>query len=202
MLLKKGQLSILLANLIGIFIFTPLFMSRRNYEFLMYIGVIVFFLLLILLTNKKVNYPNIVLWGLTVWAFLHMSGGGIYIRGEKLYELILIPLIGAPYHILKYDQFIHAVGFGVATLAMYYLLKPLLKKENSKWIALSIVIIMAGFGVGALNEVLEFITTVIMPKTGVGGYINNSLDLVFNLIGAILAMIFIRIKEGVSRENH
>ncbi len=202
MLLKKGQLSILLANFIGLFIFTLLFMSRQNYEFLIYIAVIVFFLLLILLTNKKVNYPNIVLWGLTVWAFLHMSGGGIYIKGKRLYEAILIPLVGAPYHIFKYDQFVHAVGFGVATLAMYYLLKPLLKKENSKWIALSIVIIMAGLGVGALNEILEFIATVITPETGVGGYINTSLDLVFNLVGAILAMIFIRIKEGVSQKNH
>lgn len=193
-MLKKGQLPILLINLIGIIVFTFLFLSRQNYEFLIYIGVIIFFLFLILLTNKKVNYPNVVLWGLTVWAFLHMAGGGIYLQGKRLYEIILIPLVGAPYQILKYDQFVHAVGFGVATLAMYYLLKPHLKKDN-KWIALSIVVIMAGLGVGALNEIIEFIATVIAPQTGVGGYINTSLDLISNLIGAILAMLFIRFKD-------
>lgn len=200
-MLKKGQKLILIINLIGIFVFTLLFLSRQNYEFLIYIAVIIFFLLLILLTNEKVNYPNIVLWGLTVWAFLHMSGGGIYVRGKKLYELILIPLIGDPYYILKYDQFVHMVGFGIAALAMYYLLKSRLKKNN-QWVAVSVVIIMAGLGVGALNEILEFIATVITPETGVGGYINTSLDLVFNLIGAILAMAFIIIKEKVSQKNH
>lgn len=193
-MLKKGQKLILLVNLIGIIAFTFLFLSRQNYEFLIYVGVIIFFLALILFTNQKVNYPNIVLWGLTVWSFLHMSGGGVYLQGKRLYEVILISLVGAPYYILKYDQFVHAVGFGAATLAMYYLLKPHLK-NNNKWVALSVVIVMAGLGVGALNEILEFIATVITPETGVGGYINTSLDLVFNLIGAVLAMIFIRLKN-------
>jgi len=42
-----------------------------------------------------------------------------------------------------------------------------------------------------LNEIVEFFATVILPETGVGGYINTSLDLVFNLLGALIAMGFI-----------
>ncbi|MAE42155.1 hypothetical protein CMO93_00155 [Candidatus Woesearchaeota archaeon] len=193
--LRKGQLSILLVNLISIIIFSIIFANRKNYEFLIYIGVIIFFLVLILYTNKRVNYPNPVLWGLTTWSILHMSGGGLFIQGKKLYEWMIFNLVGAPYHIFKFDQFVHIIGFFAATLVMYHILKPKLIKDH-KWFSLSIVIVMAGFGLGALNEMVEFFATVIIPETGVGGYVNTSLDLVADLIGAILAMVYIYIKEN------
>lgn len=195
MMLKEGQLPILIVNAVALFIFSFLFIARQNYEFIMYIFVIVFFLALILATSHRVNYPNPVLWGLTAWALMHMAGGGLFVNGKKLYELMLIRLVGEPYMIFKYDQLVHIVGFGVATLVMYHLLKPLLKKGLDRWAALSIVVVMAGLGVGAVNEIIEFIATVIMPETGVGGYVNTSLDLVADLIGALLALIYIRWTE-------
>jgi putative membrane protein len=195
-ILKQGQLPILLVNVIALTGFSILFVTRQNYEFLIYVGVIIFFLGLILLTNHKVNLPNSVLWGLTAWALLHMAGGGLYIGDKKIYEIILIPLIGEPYHIFKYDQFVHIVGFGTATLVMYALLKPLLRENLKKWTALGIVVVMAGLGVGALNEIVEFLATVLVPETGVGGYINTSLDLVADLIGALGAIIYIRLQES------
>lgn len=192
MLLKKEQIPILIVNAIALLIFTLLFASRKNYEFLLYIGVIIFFLVVILATNKRVAYPNSVLWGLTAWALLHMSGGGLYIKGVKLYEIILIPL-SEEYNIFRYDQFVHIVGFGVATLVMYQVLKPKLQPDLKRWNAISVVVIMAGLGVGALNEIVEFTATVLVPETGVGGYVNTSLDLVADLIGAVIAMIIIRV---------
>jgi putative membrane protein len=75
---------------------------------------------------------------------------------------------------------------------MWVILKPHLKQPINHWTAISIVIIMAGLGVGALNEIVEFTAVVITPETGVGGYNNTSLDLVADLIGAIIAMIIIR----------
>ena len=168
MCLKRGQLHILVFNVIALIIFTIIFLSRKNYEFLIYVGVIIFFLALILLTNKKVDYPNVVLWGLTVWALLHMSGGGLFVGEKKLYELILIPIFGEPYNIFRYDQFVHIIGFGVATLAMFYVLKPILKNNLKKFVALSIIVVMAGLGVGALNEIIEFIAKLSLPETGVG----------------------------------
>jgi len=195
MYIKKGQIPILIVNILSLIIFSIIFLNRKNYEFMIYIGVIIFFLFVILSTNRKVDYPNGVLWGLTLWSLLHMSGGGIFINGQKLYQLMIIPIVGQPYNIFKYDQFVHIVGFGVATLALYYLLKPLIKKDNKKWVALSIVVVMAGLGAGALNEIIEFIATVIVPETGVGGYENSSLDLISNLIGAIVAMTYIIIKD-------
>lgn len=187
----KNYKLLLSINIALIVTFFFIFLSKKNLEFLIYVGVIVFFLLVIWLTKNKINYPPIVLWGLTIWSFLHMTGGGIYIGGKKVYELILLPLIGEPYYILKYDQFVHLFGFGIATLVMFHLIKPYLVKENIGKVALSVVIIMAGLGVGAFNEIIEFIITVIMPNSGVGGYENTALDLVSNFIGAIIAMFYI-----------
>lgn len=196
MLIKKKQISILIFTLTYLIISFFIFAKRANYEFLMYIGIIILIFALILATNRKVDYPNFTLWGLSIWGLLHMLGGGIIINGSVLYAKILIPLIGEPYHILRYDQAIHILGFGVATLVMFVLLKPFLKFPIKNWTSISILTIMAGFGVGALNEMIEFTATVIMPQTGVGGFINTSLDLVADFIGATIAMIYIRIKKG------
>jgi uncharacterized membrane protein YjdF len=194
MQVKKEQWPVLIV-MIGMLVgFGLLFVSRKNYEFIMYVGVIVFFVVLIGATNARVNYPNGLLWGLAGWALLHLAGGGVTIGDGRLYDVMLIPL-SATYPILRYDQVVHIFGFGVATLLMYRLLEPLLKPRPERWTALSIVIVMAGLGVGALNEIVEFGATVLAPETGVGGYLNTSLDLVADLVGALIAVVFIRIRS-------
>lgn len=193
--LTKSLKYLLAVNIAGILIFTYLFLARENYEFVIYIAVIVFFLLLILFSHERVNYPEGILWGLTAWSFLHMSGGGLYWQGTKFYELMLFPIVGEPYNIFKYDQFVHIVGFWVATLLAYYLIKPLMKEESIKKFSFGLIIVMAGLGFGALNEIVEFGATVVIPETGVGGYTNTALDLVSDLVGAVGAMIYLRIKN-------
>lgn len=195
MQIKKEQIPILAINLTALIVFSFIFIKRKNYEFMIYIGVIVFFLFLILLTNKKICYPNGVLWGLTLWSVLHMSGGGIFINGQKLYELMIYQLVGPPYSIFKFDQFVHIIGFWAATLVFYHILRQNLRKDNLRWTSLSIILVMAGLGAGALNEIVEFTATVLVPKTGVGGYENTSLDLLADFIGAIGAMIYIRNRD-------
>ncbi len=51
---------------------------------------------------------------------------------------------------------------------------------------------MAGLGVGAFNEILEFVVSTAIPEAGVGGYLNTSLDLSADLIGTLLGLIYIR----------
>ncbi len=65
-------------------------------------------------------------------------------------------------------------------------------KKMVGFTALSIVIVMAGLGVGAWNEIVEFFVAEIISASGVGGYLNTSLDLVADLIGAILGLLYIR----------
>jgi hypothetical protein len=47
---------------------------------------------------------------------------------------------------------------------------------------------MAGLGIGAFNEVMEFVVSFYVPSNKVGGYQNNSLDLVADLVGALLVL--------------
>ncbi len=53
---------------------------------------------------------------------------------------------------------------------------------------------MAGLGMGALNEVVEFIAAEIVPDSGVGGYENTALDLCADLVGAFAGLIYIRVR--------
>lgn len=186
MLTRKGQLPILIFNLAMLVFFTTYYIHQKNYEFMIYIGVVAFFLTVFLISIRKVYFPNALLWSLTIWALCHLSGGTFYIKGKLLYEIILIPL-SSNYPIFRYDQFVHIIGFGTATMVIYYVLKPLLKAPFDHPVAISIIIISAGLGLGALNEIIEFAATVTVPETGVGGYINTSLDLVADFVGALLA---------------
>ena len=172
--------------------FSAYYVLRQNDEFIIYVGVIVVFLLLLLLTNRRVHYPAGLLWGLLAWSALHMAGGSIYLGATRLYERILLPLPIAGLPILRYDQAVHAFGFGLATLAMWHLLTPWLARPLHRGVSLGIVVAMAGLGVGALNEIVEFGVTLVVPESGVGDYQNTALDLVANLCGALLAWWWIR----------
>ena len=94
----------------------------------------------------------------------------------------------------SYNQLVHICGFGASTLVVYSLLAGLLKRPVENPISLGIVLVMGGLGMGALNEILEFVVSIFVPQSGVGGYINTSLDLCADLIGAILALLYIRLR--------
>ena len=96
-----------------------------------------------------------------------------------LYGYKIFPFIdkGGEFYILKFDQVVHAFGFAVATLVMYEIIRP--RWRGSRGL-LSFVAFLGGMGLGALNEIVEFVAVLVFPATGVGGYFNTGLDLVFN----------------------
>lgn len=194
---REGQKQLLGFNLASLVLFGFLFLGSGNIEFLVYEGVILFFIGLVALTDSKVLYPKGLLWGLTLWAQLHLAGGGLFLGGQKLYEKILVPLVGAPYHIFRYDQLVHILGFGVCTILAWHLLMPHLRKPNSPPRGgLAFLLVLAGLGFGAVNEIVEFASTAILARTGVGGYVNNALDLVADLVGALVALAWLRSRKN------
>ena len=60
---------------------------------------------------------------------------------------------------------------------------------------LLVLVAAAGLGFGALNEIIEFAATLLVPETNVGGYRNTGWDLVSNLVGATVAVTLIRAKQ-------
>lgn len=186
---KHYLLAIIVA--IAALLFGIRFLCDANHEFLIYVVVVVGAAILIAATYSQIRYPFACLVGLALWAVLHLAGGGIRIGDDVLYGLILIP-ISEKFPIIRYDQFVHAWGFGTSTLIMHHLLSNLIKPEDMKRFSVALVVILAGCGLGALNENIEFLLTVVLPQTGVGGYLNTSLDLCANLVGAVTACQLVR----------
>ncbi|NJL44119.1 MAG: DUF2238 domain-containing protein [Nitrosarchaeum sp.] len=157
-------------------------------------SIIIILFILIGLSLRHVTYRPSTLWGLTLWGFLHMAGGGLSWNGHRWYE-IMFYTFSESYRILKYDQVIHFIGFLVATLVVWDLLRPHLTHPPKGHIALGITVVMAGLGLGALNEIVEFSVSIATPHNGVGDLTNMGLDLISNLLGALTAWIIILARE-------
>jgi len=193
--IRKRELPVLIVNLLYITLFAFLSIGRRNYEFIIYALVIVVFFALILASQRRVEFPPLILWGLTLWGLLHMAGGHLYFGGTRLYEIVLVPLtLTEEYAIFRYDQFVHTIGFCVATLACHHLLRPQLAAGARPSVTLPALLVLMGMGMGALNEVIELLVVFVVPQSGVGGYFNTALDLLFNMFGAMLAVVWLGVR--------
>ena len=171
---------------------------RGNDEFLFYIGVMLVLMGLVWAVDRAVGLGTVALWALSVWGLIHMAGGLVVVpagwpvnaESRVLYSLWLIP------ERLKYDHLVHAYGFGVTTWVCWQGLRSAIRKRSGSAPApafgLLVLAAAAGLGFGALNEVIEFVATLTMPETNVGGYINTGWDLVANTVGAAVALILIR----------
>lgn len=188
MLLNAKEKPVLIVNLIYIPALTAVALRNLNYEFVLYVCVIIALFVLILLKQRTVRFELPVLWGLTLWGMLHMMGGNLRVGGDVLYSLQLIP------NILRFDQFVHFVGFGIATLVCHHLLRSHLKPDQPGSLTLAVLVVLMGSGAGALNEIVEFIAVKTVPETGVGGYENTMWDLVFNLLGGVAAVAYLSLR--------
>lgn len=185
-----GLLVVNIAILLG---FGWLFLQRGNLEFVIYVGVTLGFITLIGLSLAKVPYTPAALVGLTVWSAMHMAGGGIPVGDGRLYDVMVLPL-KSRLPILRYDQIVHAWGFAAATLVVFCLVRSFAGERLRSTIALGIVTVAGGMGIGAFNEVVEFLVTLLVPNTGVGDGTNTSLDLCANMLGALGAWVYIRVR--------
>ncbi|MEX0776462.1 MAG: hypothetical protein WD042_12230 [Phycisphaeraceae bacterium] len=178
-----------------------------NQEFLIYIVVMLLLIGVVLIVDRRVHFSSGVLWGLSVWGLLHMAGGLVPVPASwsidgdiaVLYSWWLLPpgtLRVAPGAALKYDNVVHAFGFGVTTCVCWQGLRAALPGARPT-LGVLVLCAAAAMGFGALNEVVEFFTTLV-ADTNVGGYVNTGWDLVANAVGAMVAAGMIRWREGSS----
>ena len=192
------------ASLVAVGIFTVGYLiisaiaavARGNKEFIFYIVVVIALIAAVLFVHRRIHLSQGVLWALSIWGLAHMMGGlitvpeGWPVNGENrvLYSLWLIP--GR----LKYDHIVHAYGFGTTTWVCWQGLRAILRTYDARvqpTLGLMVLAAAAGLGFGALNEVVEFAATLLVPETNVGGYINTGWDLVSNTVGACTVAILI-----------
>lgn len=177
-------------------------LAQGNSEFVFYIVVMLVLVSIVALVHRVVTLSSALLWALSIWGLAHMAGGllplpiGWPYNGEHavLYSWWIIP------QKLKYDQIVHAYGFGVTTWVCWHCMKSAFQRKQGIQLqptfGMMVICAAAGVGFGALNEVVEFIAVLTIPNTNVGGYENTGWDLVANLIGASTAAFMIRFRHG------
>jgi hypothetical protein len=186
------------ATFTGAYLFaaTLIALGKGNSEFLLYIAVMLMLVLAVWLVHRVVLLSSAVLWSLSVWGLLHMAGGLIAVPdgwpvdggSQVLYSLWLMP------GLLKFDHLVHAYGFGVATWVCWQGLRAAIDRRGgdaTPTLGLMLLTAIAGMGLGAANELVEFVATILFPSTNVGGYVNTGWDLFANMIGATCAVTII-----------
>ena len=131
-----------------------------NGEFVFYIVVMLVLIAVIALVHRRVRLSAGLLWALTVWGLLHMAGGLVPVPADwpynppnaVLYSLWLIP------NLLKYDQVVHAYGFGVTTWLCWQALRVAVRAAGGGMLPARAGVLTlcaaGGMGFGALNEVI------------------------------------------------
>jgi len=176
--------------------------ATSNWEFVYYSLWLVVFVLGVLWMHRRVLIPGWILIGLAVWGAVHLAGGTIPIDSKfldpgetnrTLYNMRVSPWLP------KYDQVVHAYGFFVSTLAAWAGLRATYVIPPSLGFGLLLAVGLIGMGLGGMNEVIEFVGTLIFPNTNVGGYVNTGWDLVCNMTGCIAAVGVVHVWEARSR---
>lgn len=171
-------------------------------EFMLYMGQMVVMIGLILWAHRKARFSGGVLWGLSIWGALHMAGGLVpvptelaQLKSPEQTEAVLYSLWLIQPERLKYDNVVHFFGFFIATLACWQALRRFLGARSRPSIAFVVILTCAGMGLGAVNEIIEFVAWKLFPDSNVGGYENNAIDLIYNALGAGLASILVWLRH-------
>lgn len=192
--MKKSEWSLLVFNAVYIAGFTLHYLSQRNYEFMVYIGVLIVLFALVAGFQRRAHFPHLVLWMLSIWGLLHMMGGGVKLpSGTVLYRWIPVELYNAhdvlgEFVILKFDQILHFYIYFVMSFVLAHLLTRITEKEIRP-LFFYFFVVVGSMGLSVVNELIEFAAVVASPNTGVGGYYNTLLDLLFNTLGAFVGAL-------------
>ncbi|MBW2993083.1 DUF2238 domain-containing protein [Candidatus Woesearchaeota archaeon] len=164
-------------------IFFVMSIKNNNYEYIYYNLIMIICFVALLIFYKKMHLKISMVAGLLIMGFLHLAGGNIIVNGLKLYQASLF--------VIPYDKIVHVFGSFVVTIIAYNLILPILSRKHieKKIFFIGFFVFIAGVGIGALAEVVEFIATIIVKHNIVGDYANNAADLIANSIGAIIAAI-------------
>jgi len=199
---SKKQTELLGGGVLYVLLFTVAYMiaaiggafSRGNMEFLIYIAVMLILMGVVGFVHHRVRLSIAALWALSAWGALHMAGGLVPvpeswpINGDirVLYSWWIIP------NRLKYDQIVHAYGFGVTTWVCWQAIRAAVRPFGELKPTFGVLTLCAagGMGFGAANEIIEFVATLV-TTTNVGGYNNTGWDLVSNMVGAVIAAVAI-----------
>lgn len=194
--LSRAEIAVLVFTLLYMAIWLVASLAAKNDEFLFYFVVMCLLIVAVSIVHLRVRMHIAALWGLSIWGLAHMAGGLMPIpsswpaAGEShvLYNWWLLP------GYLKYDQVIHACGFGIVTWICWQGLRQAFASRGvnvAPSAGLLSLCVAGGMGFGAANELVEFLATIALPGTNVGGYENTGWDLTANFVGCTVAAVLV-----------
>ena len=139
-----------------------------------YLQVVAVLVALTVLADRPARFSPKMVAALTSVAIVHLIGGLMTPIGHAptFYETWLIP------DVLKFDQLAHLYGTAVLTVACAHFARG---ASN-----LAVVAALMACGLGAINELVEFLFGLNNPNLHAGGLENTGWDLAFNLAGAVI----------------
>lgn len=152
--------------------------GRTNWP--VYLVVVALGAALVVALHRRRPFTRATRVGLAVFALGHVAGGMVPVGGEVLYARWLVEPV------VRYDNLQHAWGFGFAGRAAWEVVRARLGPAARDPVLTWLLVVLAAGALGALNEIVEWVLTLTIPGTDVGGYDNTARDLVANLVGGLL----------------
>jgi len=130
-------------------------------------------------TIRSLLSTSLLLW-LQLGILAHFSGAFVEIDGGRLYDCTFFGL--------RFDKYVHFTNAFVGSM----LVAAIFKSRGIRFGALtSVITILTVLGLGAVVEIIEYGVVQTVEHTGVGGYDNNMQDLIANLMGSLMCLMFL-----------
>jgi len=188
MLRKKEESWIKLSTLITLvflFIYMILAFQTGNKEFIYYDFLVAACIVFAYMIHRRIRLHLPIFILILVVFLMHVSGGDFYFNGARLYDMI--------FGFLKYDNIVHFTGTLTAVFVVYNLIHGYFnEKKKYARVYLFLVLSFMAMGFATLIELIELIAVLFLNAgPTVGGYMNNAIDLFYNMLGALIGSIII-----------
>lgn len=183
----RREKMVMLFTFIYILTFSYYSFIRGNIEFVFYSFLLLLFLNVGIYIHKKVQLPEFIVIGFSLFGLFHILGGNITIKEIRLYDMEFF------YGIIRYDNIIHIIGSSLVALVLNVVFFFIVEKNQKIILPLYyFALFLMTLGTGVLNEIIELIAVIFFnAHNQVGDYFNNAVDLVFDSVGALLSILMI-----------
>lgn len=172
-------LNIALFLLMCVVVYYDRFLQYRGrgnlHEFFLYAAVIVMVILIAWQKLRRYDVRPSALALAEVGILAHFSGAFVPIHGGRLYDARLYGI--------GYDKLVH----GFNAFAACWVLGQIFEAMKLRLGAVRLfVIVLSVLGLGALVEIVEYLVSLTVQNSGVGGYDNNMQDMMGNFVGGLV----------------
>ena len=169
----------------SLIIFFIIALILKNKEFIYYDLILLLVVLLTYFIHKKLKIHLPLLIMIWIIFLIHAGGGVLYINGTRLYDIT--------FSFIKYGMIVHFFGIFVSVFVIYNLIHNLFgEKEKYSNTQMIFILSFMAMGFGTIVEMIELFAVVFLNAAeGVGGYMNNAIDLLVNGLGALTGAIII-----------